>query len=182
MPGGRKILIEIDGFLTEPKLAAAIQQLVGDDWIGTQVMLPGSRFRWDVAFRRDGSQVLVEFDGDAHYRDSLKIKVDQMKDSFALQQGNKAVRIPYWIQLNNITAQYYFGISADIRQDFQHGFITTKLFPASFCELGVGRFNRELEGLPTEVKDAVIRSLDDRSKEHGIEYVLPGSLRYLVRS
>ena len=30
-----------------------------------------------------------------------------------------------------------------------HGFITTKLFPASFCELGVGRFQAELfSGLP----------------------------------
>jgi hypothetical protein len=172
--------IAIAGFLTEAKLAAAIQQFEGAEWIGTQIRLPRSRFKWDVAFRQDRSQVLVEFDGDAHYRDSLKIKVDQMKDSVALEQGKKVIRVPYWVQLNNITAQYYFGISADIRQDFQHGFITTRLFPASFCELGIDRFNRELKGLPIEVYEAVINSLKDRIQEHGVEYVLPESLRYLV--
>jgi hypothetical protein len=173
--------IVIDGFLTEAKLATAIEQLVGVDLVGTQVMLPGSRYRWDVAFPHGGSQVLVEFDGDAHYRDSLKIKVDRIKDSLALTQGNKVVRIPYWVQLNSVTVQHYFGISADIRQNFQHGFITTKIFPASFCELGIDRFKRELKKLPLEVSEAVIKSLRDRILDHGIEYVLPTSLSDLAR-
>lgn len=172
--------IVIDGFLTEAKLATAIEQLVGGDWVGTQVTLPGSRSRWDVAFRHGGSQVLVEFDGDEHYRDSLKIKADQKKNSLALTTGNKVVRIPYWVQLNNVTAEYYLGISADIRQNFQHGFITTKIFPASFCELGIDRFKRELDGLPTEVREAVINSLRDRIQDHGRDYVLPTSLRNLI--
>jgi hypothetical protein len=155
---------------------------VGAGWVGTQVKLQGSLFRWDVAFRDNGSQVLVEFDGDAHYRDSLKVKVDRDKDSLALMQGNKVVRIPYWIQLNRVTAEYYFGISADIRQNFQHGFVTTKLFPASFCDLGIDRFKSELKELPLEVRIAVINSLKARIQDHGIEFVLPTSLRYLISS
>jgi very-short-patch-repair endonuclease len=172
--------IKIDGYLTESKLAAAIQQFEGVEWIGTQYMLRESRFRWDVAFQQNGSQVLVEFDGDAHYRDSLKIKVDQTKDSLALKQGCKVVRVPYWVQLNRSTAQHYFGISAEIIQNFQHGFITTKLFPASWCAVGIERFKCELQKLPEEVKEAVINSLRDRIQDHGIEYVLPTSLRNLV--
>jgi hypothetical protein len=77
-------------------------------------------------------------------------------------------------------AKHWFGLDADIEQSFPHGFITTKLFPASFCELGVGRFRRDLEALPAAVRGAVIGSLRDRVAEYGIEYVLPTELRELV--
>ena len=59
----------------------------------------------------------------------------------------RVVRVPYWVQLDRTTLGHYFGLSAEIEQRFPHGFITTKLFPASYCELGVERFRRELEAL-----------------------------------
>jgi len=65
---------------------------------------------------------------------------------------------------------------AEIIQDFPHGFIKTKVFPASFCELGVDRFRQELDGLPEGVRAAVVMSLRDRAQEHGREYVVPRSL------
>src|ERR1035438_355061 len=46
------------------------------------------------------------------------------------------------------------GLEAEIDQSFPHGFITTKLFPASFCELGIERFRAELLALPGSVRDA----------------------------
>jgi hypothetical protein len=76
------------------------------------------------------------------------------------------------IQLDKVTVQSYFGISAEIRQDFPHGFITTKLFPASFCELGVERFKEDLDGLPSVVRSAVIHSLRERVEQYGLEYVV----------
>jgi hypothetical protein len=71
--------IVIDGYLTEEKLGSALKALAGDQWVGRQVKLPGSNYRWDTAFQQNGKQVLVEFDGDEHYCNSLKIMVDRKK-------------------------------------------------------------------------------------------------------
>ena len=170
----------IEGYLTETKLATALQQIMGNLWVGGQIQLPGSRRRWDMAFRQNGRLTLVEYEGDDHYRDSLKVKADRDRDRLARESGMSVVRVPYWIQLDSATVQYYFGVSAEIQQNFPHGFITTKVFPASFCELGVERFRLELYALPSQVHDAVIQSLRDRVREFGLEYVLPSTLRDLV--
>src|SRR3990170_2184474 len=125
--------VVIESYLTESKLAAALRQLVGDAWAGGQVSLPGSRRRFDMAFRSRGTTVLVEYDGDEHYRDSLKIRADRQKHALAEANAMRLIRVPYWVQLDRAMAQYWFGLEADIEQSFPHGFITTRLFPASFC-------------------------------------------------
>ncbi len=172
--------VVIESYLTEAKLATALQQIVGAAWAGGQVLLPGSRRRFDLAFRSGPTTVLVEYDGDDHYRDSLKIRADGQKDNLAAASGMRLVRVPYWIQLDAVMARHWFGLEADIEQSFPHGFITTKLFPASFCELGVARFRRDLAALPATVREAVVSSLRDRVAAYGIEYVLPTALHELV--
>jgi hypothetical protein len=131
-----------------------------------------------MAFSTVDGITAVEFDGDEHYRNTLKIKNDQEKDKLALALGMRVVRIPYWVQLTDETLFHYFGLHAEIIQDFPHGFIVTKIFPASYCELGIKRFEREIQSLPDPVKIAVVQSLKDRIEEHGIEYVLPRKLRH----
>lgn len=174
-------MITIEGYLLQGKLESALKQLVGEaNWLGRELRVPDSRRRWDMAYEIQGHTTVVEFDGDQHYWDSLKIKVDVEKDTVAHSLGYSVVRIPYWVQLTTETVQHYFGIQAQIAQDFPHGFITTKIFPASFSELGVSRFFREISALPGSTKNAVISSLQDRAQEHGIEYVLPPSLRHML--
>jgi hypothetical protein len=172
--------IVIESYLTERALKVALQQLFQNEWLGGQVRLPGSRRRFDMAFGSNSSITLVEYDGDEHYRHTLKIKADREKDILASTNGMRLVRIPYWVQLDTTMAMHWFGIHACIDQSFPHGFITTKLFPASFCELGIVRFRQELESLPIQVRSAVIASLQERVAEHGIEYVLPENLRSLL--
>jgi hypothetical protein len=133
-----------------------------------------------MAYRATGAIVLVEYDGDEHYRDSMKIKADQQKDGLASANQMRLVRVPYWVQLDSMMAEHWFGLEANIEQTFPHGFITTKLFPASFCELGVSRFRQELDELPTPVRLAVVGSLRERVRQHGIEYVLPKELQAIV--
>jgi len=140
-------VIRIDRYLTQRKLASALAEIVGEDWFGSELKLPDSRRRWDMAFCTDGHTTVVEYDGDAHYRDPLKIKIDSEKDAIAESLEYTVVRIPYWIQLDSEMLLHYFGITAVIQQDFPHGFITTKLFPASYCEMGISRFRRELQSL-----------------------------------
>ena len=169
-----------ESYLTEAKLAAALKQIVGSLWAGGQVLLAGSRRRFDMAFRVGGTTVLVEYDGDDHYRDSLKIRADIEKDALAAVNGMQLVGVPYWVQFDGVMARHWFGIETTIEQSFPHGFITTKLFPASSCELGIARFERELGELPTAVREAVVGSLRDRAEDYGMEYVLPTALRELV--
>lgn len=173
--------VRIDGYLTEAKLAAALRQIVGAGWSGVELKVAGTKRRWDMGFERDGRRVVVEYDGDEHYRNTMKIKADREKDAAAKAEGLVVVRIPYWVQLDRVTFRYYFGFDADIEQDFQHGFITTKIFPASFCELGIARFERELADLPGVVRHAVISSLHERAAEHGVEFVIPSSMPLLRR-
>jgi very-short-patch-repair endonuclease len=172
------VSITIEGYLVQAKLEDALRKIVGNDcWRGREIRLPVGRRRWDMSYEIDGKVTVVEFDGDEHYRNTLKIKIDEEKDQVATELGFRVVRIPYWVQLTKATLRHYFNLTAEIKQDFPHGFITTKVFPASFCELGVTRFERELISLPVEVRDAVITSLRDRCKEHGNVYVLPSRLR-----
>jgi hypothetical protein len=166
--------------LTEKSLAEALKQITGQNWEGIQTKLPGSRRRFDMAFWANDSLVLVEYDGDEHYRSSLKAKDDIEKDDLAASHGAKLVRIPYWVQLDDETAHFYFGLKARVTTSFPHGFITTKYFPASFCELGMQRFQRELETLPTGVRLAVVESLRARVTEHGLQFVLPTPLRGVI--
>ena len=179
IPGlGRMKTIVVTGYLVQNKLEHALREVVGEvSWKGHEVKLPESRRRWDMAYELDGRTVVVEFDGDEHYRDALKIKIDQEKDAVARQHGLKVIRIPYWIQLTTETLRFYFGLSASVTQDFPHGFIETKIFPASFCALGDQRFHREYTALPPAIQTAVFSSLRDRVLEHGEQYVLPAFLR-----
>ena len=172
--------IKIDGYLVQAKLEQALKSIVGIKWIGREIKVPGTRKRWDMEFVRNGQTSVVEFDGDRHYRDSLTINADRKKDAIAKKLGYKTIRIPYWVQLTNETFLYYFGFQENIIQDFPHGFIKSKIFPASYCEMGIERFNNELNKLPINTKIDVISSLKDRANEFDIEYVLPTNLRNLI--
>jgi len=174
-------MVKIKGYLVQKKLEHFLKDIVGEaNWMGRELRVPDSRRRWDMAYQLDGQTTVVEFDGDAHYWDSLKIKADIEKDAVAKRLGFKVVRVPYWVQLTDETALHYFGFRVRIEQDFAHGFIATKIFPASFSELGVDRFGRELSALPQDVRKAVVCSLKDRAAEYGIAYVLPTRLRHLI--
>ncbi|MBX3385712.1 MAG: hypothetical protein KF768_03995 [Phycisphaeraceae bacterium] len=172
--------INISGYLTEDKLASVLQVLLGSRWLGRQVKSGKGKSTWDMAYVIDGVTTAVEYDGDDHYCNTLKIKADREKTAFAAANAIQLIRIPFWVQLTKSTLVHYFQIHADIVQTFSHGFITTKCFPASFCELGIDRFRAELLSLPSDVKAEVVKSLKDRVVEHGAEYVLPSSLRSLV--
>lgn len=175
------VSVAIEGYLVQGKLEVALREIVGNDcWRGREVRLPVGRRRWDMSYETNGQITVVEFDGDEHYRNTLKIKADTEKDQIATQHGYRVVRIPYWVQLTTDTLWHYFNLNAEIRQDFSHGFIATKIFPASFCELGIARFQRELTSLPAGVRTAVVNSLRDRCREYGSQYVLPSSLQNVL--
>lgn len=174
-------IIMIDGYLVQKKLESVLQTIVGElSWVGKEIRVEDTRFRWDIVYKQNERMVAVEFDGSNHYRHSLNIKRDNEKDVIAQKSGIKVVRFPYWIQLTTETLRSYFNLDATIKQNFPHGFIATKDFPASFCELGIRRFKNEYDHLSPNVQNAVANSLRDRITEYGLEYVLPKQLYFLI--
>ncbi|MGI5863948.1 MAG: hypothetical protein ACOX6T_18095 [Myxococcales bacterium] len=121
--------VHIDGYLVQAKLESALRQIVGAAaWRGSeQHVVHGKKLRWDMVFETSSGKVAGEYDGDEHYRNSLKTKIDNEKDRYARNEGYHVVRIPYWVQLTTETLKYYFELDAEIVQDFRHGFITTKI-------------------------------------------------------
>jgi hypothetical protein len=87
-----------------------------------QVSAPGTPQRWDIACRLGGFTTMVEYDVDEHYRHSIKIKGDRTKDQLARATGFRVIRFPYWIQLDSLALQHFFGMTAKIEQSFPHGF------------------------------------------------------------
>lgn len=162
--------MKIDGYLTEQKLLPVLE--ANFDSILTQVRVEKTRKRWDYVCKKNDETYVVEFDGSRHYMFSLVIKSDMEKDEIATKLGYKIVRIPYFIQLTNETFEYFFGFKTKehIEQDFPHGFIASKDFPASFCPLGLIRYHDEVNN--KLVQQDIFKSLDDRAKEYGRQFVI----------
>jgi hypothetical protein len=168
----------VSGYLTETKLVAIICELAPAGFV-SQFKLDGFNYRWDFKYETASERILVEYDGDEHYRNTTVIRVDRAKAKLASEHGFRTIAFPYWLQLDTFALKHFFGFDADIVQDFPHGFITTKLFPASFCELGVTRFQEEFSRLPLQLQRPVLESLRERAREYGLDYVLPSDLRSL---
>jgi hypothetical protein len=105
------------------------------------------RFRPDYYSERH--RLIVEFDGDQHYRSSKVILRDFERDAFFIAKSFRVIRIPYFVQLSHAVITDLFGDLAHTTHDFldfRHGFIApTVVMPADFCELGIVRFEGDLK-------------------------------------
>jgi hypothetical protein len=74
---------------------------------------------------------------------------DVERDAFFTENGFRVIRIPYFVQLSHAVITHLFGEMADATIDFlnfPHGFIaSTVVMPADFCELGIVRFEDDLD-------------------------------------
>ena len=175
--------VKYEGYLTQQKLSAVLREALKDKYtsfIEEQKVAGKPRCRWDMYMTfPDGREIAVEFDGDQHYRDTLVMKLDLEKENLADEAGIEVVRIPYWVQLTDDTAKHYFGDifnGIHIEQDYPHGFIKSKVFPASYCALGVERFMAELHDLPYDIFVEILMNLFDRAfdEAYAPEFIIPG--------
>ncbi len=175
--------VKYEGHLTQQKLSAILREALEDKYNSfmEEQKVPGKpRCRWDMYMTfPDGREIAVEFDGDQHYRDTLVMKLDLEKEDLADESGIEVVRIPYWVQLADDTAKHYFGDifnGIHIEQDYPHGFIKSKVFPASYCALGVERFMAELHDLPYDIFVEILMNLFDRAfdEAYAPEFIIPG--------
>ena len=176
-------IVKYEGYLTQQKLSALLREALKDkyDLFMEERKVAGKpRCRWDMYMTfSNGREIAVEFDGDQHYRDTLVMKLDLEKENLADEAGIEVVRIPYWVQLTDDTAKHYFGDifnGIHIEQDYPHGFIKSKVFPASYCALGVERFMAELHDLPYDIFVEILMNLFDRAfdEAYAPEFIIPG--------
>lgn len=103
------------------------------------------------------------FDLDSQLIEKLYVDTDEEETVDYFESINvKFVRIPYFIQLTNETWEYYFEEShpkPEMFPAFNHGFVTTKWFPESFCVGGIERFRKILSDLEESGLEQVAKDI-----------------------
>lgn len=132
-------------------------------------------------YRSERYKLIVEFDGDQHYRSAKRVIDDTTKDQILTDTGYRVIRIPYFVQMTEPVISGLFGDRITDRgpfKDFLHGFIAkTVVFPADFCELGVIRFLDDLNRF-AGIRPDILASLERAATARGDWRVIyPQSVR-----
>jgi hypothetical protein len=139
---------QVQEYLVETSLGRFLRERVDPDIIAGEIV-PGFERRYRPDFRSERNRLIVEYDGDGHYRSARKIIADQERDAAFAANHYRVVRIPYFVQLTRPVIADLFAVAADDHSDFlqfPQGFIAkTVVMPADFCELGIERFEADLE-------------------------------------
>lgn len=152
-----------------------------DPEIVSNALVPGVVRRFRPDYRSEQYKLIVEFDGDQHYRSAKHVIEDTVRDQIITGAGYRVVRIPYFVQMTAPVIGQLFGplVSNQTRfRDFPHGFIAdTVVFPADFCELGVDRFLADLNRF-TVIRADIVASLERAAAAKGDwRLVYPPSVR-----
>ncbi len=169
-----------EDYLTELSLGRFLRKRL-DDGVVADSVVPGIGRRFRPDYRSERHRLVVEFDGDQHYRSAGHVLRDQERDAFLRAAGYAVVRIPYFVQLDATTIGHLFGALVTDRSPFKsfpHGFIAEKVvMPADFCELGVQRFVADLQRFAAVAKEIAesLRAAEARLRDWRLVY--PLSLR-----
>jgi hypothetical protein len=174
---------EIPEYLTEKSLGEKLTKIFSNQVFIHDEVVPDSGVRFRPDYRCDELHLIIEFDGDRHYREAAVIVRDQKKDKIFSKMGYKVVRIPYFVQLTKDIIKFIFDVDYDFHEEYPHGFISKEAkLPADFCELGVKKFKEDLIRFQI-IKGDIIESLKEKQKGLGvIELVVPPSLFSLLTS
>lgn len=157
------------GYLTEALLGEFLRQRVDPGIVANQPV-PGSGRRLRPDYQSERWRLIVEFDGDAHYRQARTILGDAERDRFFVGLGYQVIRIPYFVQLTTPVIADLFGKAAEDQSDFldfPHGFIAdTVVMPSDFCELGIARFDDDLTRF-SYIRDQILESLKSAAAKRG---------------
>jgi very-short-patch-repair endonuclease len=160
-------------YLTEVSLGQFLRERVDATFLANQPV-PGLGRRFRPDYHSEAHKLVVEFDGDQHYRSARVILGDAKRDAFFTENGFRVIRIPYFIQLSRAVITDLFRDIAHTTSDFlnfPHGFIaSTVVMPADFCELGIARFEDDLkrfgyisEDILQSLREAAAARLDWRT-------------------
>ena len=166
-------------YLTEVLLGQFLRKRVDATFVANQPV-PGLGRRFRPDYHSDRHKLVVEFDGDQHYRSSRVILGDVERDAFFTASGFRVIRIPYFVQLSHAVIMHLFGQLAHTTGDFlnfPHGFIaSTVVMPADFC-VGIARFEDDLERFGYIAGD-ILQSLKEAAAARGDWRTVYPSSRY----
>lgn len=167
--------------LNEEFLGDVLQYIFPDNTFIRDKVVPNSNSRRRPDYRCDELNLIVEFDGDRHYKEASKIKSEREKVVLYESMGYKVVRIPYFIQLNTEVVKFLFNKDLPTYYEYPQGFISKLAAnPCDYCELGVKKFIEDLNRFDV-VKEEVIKSLISKIEElKDIELVLPKSIEQII--
>jgi len=168
-------------YLNEEFLGEVLKHVFPDNTFIRDKTVPNSNSRRRPDYRCDELNLIVEFDGDRHYKEASKIKSEREKVLLYESMGYKVVRIPYFIQLDKRVIELLFGKKINNFYEYPQGFISKLAAnPCDYCEMGVKKFLCDLDRFSV-VKDEVIKSLISKIKETGdIDLVLPESIKQII--
>lgn len=171
----------IKEYLTEESLGTLLYQLFPNEEFIHDKIVPNSECRTRPDYRCDNLMLIVEFDGDQHYKSVKKIKNEEFKNTTYKAMGYSVIRIPYFVQASSLTIKLLFGMDFTYEQIYKHGFVDDKVvLPCDFCEMGITKFKEDLRRFNI-ISTEIITSLRDKIHIHNdIELVLPSSLFYLI--
>jgi hypothetical protein len=97
-------------YLTESLLGRFLSERLDVNVVANQ-SVPGPGRRLQPDYRSDRHRLIVEFDGDAHYRSTRTIIGDAEQDAFFTGLGYRVIRIPYFVQLNDLCHSRFVWVS-----------------------------------------------------------------------
>lgn len=156
-------------YLDEQSLGHFLRERLDRETV-SNALVPGIMRRFRPDYRSERHKLIVEFDGDQHYRSAKHVINDEARDQILTAAGYRVVCIPYFVQMTELVIEKLFGtlVYNQARfKDFPHGFIAdTVIFPADFSELGVERFLKDLSCF-TAIRADILASLERAATAKG---------------
>lgn len=156
-------------YLTERALGRFLRERL-DPHVFASVKVPGIAQRFRPDYRSEPYKIIAEFDGPQHYQSARHVILDAERDRILTAAGYQVVRIPYFVQLAEPIISLLFGDRIKDRssfKEFPQGFIDPRVvYPADFCELGIGRFLADLERF-APIRADIEQSLDAAVRTQG---------------
>jgi hypothetical protein len=182
--GGRTAVPE-KPYLDELSLGRFLRERLDPETL-YDVRVPSITRQFRPDYRSENHKLIVEFDGDQHYRSAKHVLEDKTRDKILIEAGYNVIRIPYFVQMTDPVIGLLFDNYISDRtsfKDFPHGFISsTVVFPADFCELGVARFLDDLTRFAV-IRAEILASLERAVAARGDwQLVYPPSVRALLTS
>lgn len=141
------------------------------------------RFRPDA--RCEELNLIIEYDGINHYRDTNIVLQDIKKDHYYSSLLYKVVHIPYWIQLSNEMIKHFFDINVEESMcRLKYSFSDTEqndfglaICPGSMCEAGrlkmLGQFNTYPKQIKLDIIDDLQLALKYKLTDIPKEWIVP---------
>jgi hypothetical protein len=178
--------VNYEGPLSEKILKEILPKIFTNCSIISQHRIKTSKKTFIVDFYIPEINLIIEFNGDRHYRQISTIERDKNLKIHCKKNKIKLANLPYWVQLTDAVAIWAFGDllyniyikdKINLNPKFSNGFISYKCtFPADFSTDGWDLFYKEyvsfIEIENFSVPQQIWESLDFHIKRKNLNLIM----------